>query len=79
MTEIVGSVQRLTDIIGEISLATSEQSTTIADVSQAVGHFDLMTQQNAALVEQSAAASESLQQQAARLVAAVGTFRIAAG
>lgn len=76
MSEIVGSVARLTDIIRTISQATSEQTTTIAEVGQAVGSFDQMTQQNAALVEESAAAAESLKEQAGRLAQVVGSFRL---
>jgi methyl-accepting chemotaxis protein len=76
MQEIVGSVQRVTDIIGEISAASTEQSTGIGQVNAAVGALDQMTQQNAALVEQSAAAAESLKGQAARLAQAVAGFRL---
>jgi len=76
MAEIVSSVKRLTDIIAEISHATHEQTTTIAEVGQAIGHFDQMTQQNAALAEQSAAAADSLKGQAARLAEVVGSFRL---
>ncbi|MET0519780.1 MAG: methyl-accepting chemotaxis protein [Burkholderiaceae bacterium] len=79
MGEIVASVQRVQDIIGEISSAASEQSEGIVQVSQSVGQLDQMTQQNAALVEQSAAAAESLREQAQRLVEAVAVFRLAAG
>ena len=61
MTEIVSSVQRVTDIIGEITAASSEQTDGIGQVNQAVAQLDQMTQQNAAMVEQSAAAAESLQ------------------
>src|SRR5262249_514182 len=75
MTEIVASVQRVTDIIGEITAATSEQSEGIGQVNAAVTQLDQMTQQNAALVEQSAAAAESLKEQAVHLAQAVGTFR----
>jgi aerotaxis receptor len=75
MDDIVAQVQRVTSLIGEISTATREQSGGITQVSQAVGHLDQITQQNAALVEQSAAASQSLRQQAERLVEAVGVFR----
>ena len=77
MSEIVASVQRVTDIIGEISAAASEQSGGIGQVSSAVSGLDTMTQQNAALVEESAAAAESLREQAARLSQVVGTFRLA--
>ncbi|WP_296812108.1 methyl-accepting chemotaxis protein, partial [Thiocapsa sp.] len=67
MSEIVGSVQRVSDIIGEITAAAGEQSDGIGQVNTAVNQLDQMTQQNAALVEQSAAAAESLKDQAARL------------
>jgi len=76
MDEIVSSVQRVTDIIREISEAASEQSQGIAQVNGAVTDLDHMTQQNAALVEQSAAAAESLTQQAQRLSGVVATFRL---
>jgi methyl-accepting chemotaxis protein len=66
----------VTDIIGEISAASTEQSTGIGQVNAAVGALDQMTQQNAALVEQSAAAAESLKGQAARLAQAVAGFRL---
>ncbi|HEY0957563.1 MAG TPA: methyl-accepting chemotaxis protein [Roseateles sp.] len=77
MNEIVGSVNQVTGIMQEIAAASSEQSGSIAEVSLAVGHLDQLTQQNAALVEQSAAAAEALKQQAERLAAAVGAFRLA--
>ena len=76
MTEIVGSVKRVSDIIGEITAAANEQSHGIGEVNGSVAQLDQMTQQNAALVEQSAAAAESLREQAARLSAAVATFRL---
>jgi len=76
MTEIVGSVQRVNDIIGEITAAASEQSDGIELVNGSVVQLDTMTQQNAALVEQSAAAAESLKQQAASLSQVVSVFRI---
>ncbi|MEN9890632.1 MAG: hypothetical protein RLY78_927 [Pseudomonadota bacterium] len=75
MDEIVASVQRVADIITEISAATREQSQGIGEISQTVGQLDGMTQQNAALVEQSAAAAESLKDQAGRLTEAVARFR----
>ena len=78
MTEIVASVQRVSNIIDRISTAASEQSTGIGQVNGAVSDLDRMTQQNAALVEQSAAAAESMQGQAERLSAVVGTFRLGA-
>lgn len=77
MAEIVSSVQRVSDIIGEITAAASEQAGGIGEVNIAVGHLDQMTQQNAALVEQSSAAAESLQEQAAAPAGVVGTFRLA--
>ncbi len=76
MGEIVDSVQRVTAIIGEISTAANEQSDGIGSVGQAVAHLDEMTQQNAALVEQSAAAAASLHEQAGRLAQAVGVFKL---
>ena len=78
MTDIVASVQRVTDIIGEITAAASEQSDGIGQVNQSVTQLDQMTQQNAALVEESAAAAESLKDQAERLAQAVDKFRISA-
>jgi methyl-accepting chemotaxis protein len=76
MTEIVGSVQRVSDIIGEITAAAAEQSDGISQVNVAVVQLDQMTQQNAALVEESAAAAESLKQQAGSLAKVVSTFRL---
>ena len=77
MSEIVGSVQRVSDIIGEITAAAGEQSDGIGQVNVAVNQLDQMTQQNAALVEQSAAAAESLKDQARQLTQVVQVFRIA--
>jgi methyl-accepting chemotaxis protein len=76
MQEIVTSVQRVTDMIGEISSAAVEQSEGLGHVNGAVTQLDQMTQQNAALVEQSTAAAESLKEQAAQLSRAVGNFRL---
>ena len=76
MKEIVSSVQRVSDIIGEITASASEQSEGIGQINAAVIQLDQMTQQNAALVEQSAAAAESLKDQAGRLNDVVGTFRL---
>jgi len=76
MTDIVTSVQRVTDIIGEITAATADQSQGIDAVNGSVVQLDQMTQQNAALVEQSAAAAESLSEQAQRLAEVVGTFKL---
>jgi methyl-accepting chemotaxis protein len=77
MSEIVASVQRVADIIGEITAAAAEQSSGIGQVNTAVNQLDQMTQQNAALVEESAAAAESLKEQAHRLTEVVGQFRVA--
>jgi methyl-accepting chemotaxis protein len=76
MGEIVSGVQRVADIIGEVTAAAQEQSQGIGLVNGSVVKLDQMTQQNAALVEQSAAAAESLREQAARLVQSVGFFRL---
>ncbi len=78
MQEIVTSVRRVTDIIGEISSATAEQSSGIALVNNAVSELDRMTQQNAALVEEGAAASESLKDQAQRLIRTIDHFNLGA-
>lgn len=75
MDDIVAQVKQVSDLIAEISSATEEQSSGVTQVDQAVGDLDHITQQNAALVEQSTAASESLKQQATRLVEAVSVFR----
>ncbi len=77
MGAVVESVRRVSDIIGEIAGATTEQSTGIAQVNTAVGDLDKVTQQNAALVEESTAAAESLRGLAAQLVEAVAVFRLA--
>jgi len=76
MGEIVGAVQRVTDIMGEISAGAAAQSQGIDDVNKAVTQVDDMTQQNAALVEESAAAAESLREQAQRLAQVVSRFRV---
>ncbi|QCB47706.1 methyl-accepting chemotaxis protein [Hydrogenophaga sp. PAMC20947] len=76
MSEIVGSVQRVSDIIGEITAAAGEQSDGIGQVNVAVNQLDQMTQQNAALVEESAAAAESLKDQANRLAQVIQVFRL---
>ena len=77
MGEVIGAVSRVTDIMGEIAAASGEQSKGIDQVSQAVTQMDEVTQQNAALVEQAAAAAQSLEQQAVRLKDAIGVFRFA--
>jgi methyl-accepting chemotaxis protein len=76
MTEIVSSIQRVTDLMGEISAASIEQSTGVSQVGDAVSQMDRVTQQNAALVEESAAAAESLKGQARHLVQAVAVFKL---
>ncbi len=76
MKEVVGSIRCVTDIMGEISAASTEQSTGVAQVGQAVSQMDRVTQQNAALVEESAAAAGSLQAQAQQLVQAVAVFKL---
>src|SRR3546814_12359125 len=75
MQEIVASVKRVTDIMGEISAASEEQSGGIDQVNRAVSQMDEVTQQNAALVEEAAAAAGSLQEQAQRLAEAVAVFK----
>ena len=77
MDELVGAVQRVKDIMSEITTATAEQSDGIAQVNIAIAQLDQVTQQNAALVEQSTAAAESLREQATTLNGAVGTFQVA--
>jgi methyl-accepting chemotaxis protein len=77
MEEILQSVQRVTHMMGDIRASTSEQSDGIRQVSLAVNHLDQMTQQNAALVEESAAASQSMRDQAQRLSGAVNVFQTA--
>ena len=76
MTELVASVRRVSDIIGEISTAAAEQSSGIGSMNVAVNDLDRMTQQNAALVEQSAAAAESLREQSSRLIDVVRRFEV---
>jgi methyl-accepting chemotaxis protein len=78
MAELVQAIQRVTEVMAQISLASSEQSSGVAQVGQAVTQMDHTTQQNAALVEQSAAAAESLKVQARQLVEAVSVFRLGA-
>ena len=79
MDDILGAVQRVTTTVGEISQASAGQSEGIAQINQAVAHLDDMTQQNAALVEQTAAAAEALKQQARSLNATVAVFKIQTG
>ena len=77
MEELVGAVQRVKDIMGEITTATAEQSDGIGQVNVAITQLDQVTQQNAALVEESTAAAESLREQAQTLAGAVGIFKVA--
>ena len=79
MGEIVASVQRVTDIMAEISAASQEQSAGIEQVNQTVVQMDETTQQNAALVEEATAAARELQSQAGTLTEAVSVFRVAGG
>ena len=76
MQDIVQSVQRVNDMIGEITAASTEQSAGVSQVNQAVGNLDQMTQQNAALVEESAAAAQSLREQAEQLAQVVSIFKV---
>ncbi len=76
MTEIVTAIKRVTDIMGEISAASTEQSAGVAQIETAMSQMDQATQQNAALVEQSSAASESLHARARQLVQAVAVFKL---
>ena len=76
MHDIVSSVKRVTDLIGEIASAATEQRDGIAQVNVAVTNLDHMTQQNAALVEESAAAAQSLREQSARLAEVVSVFKV---
>src|SRR5690606_3362682 len=79
MNEILNSVNRVSDIIGEITAASLEQSQGIEQVNVAITQLDQMTQQNSALVEESAAAAQSLQDQAGRLAQAVSAFKLGQG
>jgi methyl-accepting chemotaxis protein I, serine sensor receptor len=79
MIEIINAVQRVTDIMGEIAAASEEQSKGIDQVARAVTQMDEVTQQNAALVEEAAAAAQSLEDQAGKLRAAVGVFQLEEG
>jgi hypothetical protein len=76
MTDIVQSVKRVTDIVGEITSAANEQSSGIGEINRAVVTLDQMTQQNSALVEESAAAASSMREQAAQLASAVSVFKV---
>jgi methyl-accepting chemotaxis protein len=76
MQDIVGAVRRVTSTIAEISASAEYQSSSISEIGTAISHMDQMTQQNAALVEESAAAAESLKEQALKLNQAIGTFKL---
>jgi methyl-accepting chemotaxis protein len=76
MDEILVSVRRVTDIMGDITMASREQETGIEQINQAVSEMDTVTQQNAALVEEAAAAAQSLQEQSERLAQVVSVFRV---
>jgi len=78
MEEVVASVRRVTDIMGEITSASREQSTGIDQVNEAIAQMDQVTQQNAALVEQAAAAAASMQEQAGQLAQAASSFKLGA-
>jgi methyl-accepting chemotaxis protein len=77
MQEVVQSIQRVAEIMGEITAASAEQSAGIEQVNLAIGQMDSVTQQNAALVEEAAAAARSMQEQTHKLTQAVGVFRLA--
>ena len=79
MTEVVTSIRRVTDIMGEISAASNEQSAGVSQVGEAITSLDQTTQQNAALVEEMAAAASSLKSQAGELVQTVAIFKLTAG
>ena len=79
MDEVVTSIQRVTSIMGEISNASVEQTHGIEQINMAISQMDHVTQQNAALVEQAAAAAGAMQEQAARLAEAVSIFKLDAG
>jgi len=79
MTEVVSSIRRVTDIMGEISAASNEQAQGVAQVGEAVVQMDQTTQQNAALVEEMAAAASSLENQAKELVQTVAVFKLGQG
>jgi methyl-accepting chemotaxis protein len=79
MDEVVGAVKRVTDIMAEITAASTEQSQGIEQVNTAITQMDEVTQQNAALVEQAAAAAESMEEQAQQLAQLMGGFKLAAG
>jgi methyl-accepting chemotaxis protein len=73
---VVESVKRVTDVVAEISAASTEQSVGIDEINRAVAQMDEVTQQNAALVEQAAAAAQSMQEQASGLANTVSVFKL---
>jgi methyl-accepting chemotaxis protein len=79
MDEIVVGVRRVADLMREVTLASQDQTSGIDQVNQAVGQMDQVTQQNAALVEEAAAAAQSLEHQAQTLLRTVGVFRLSSG
>jgi methyl-accepting chemotaxis protein len=79
MDEIVSSVRHVADIMGEITAASQEQSSGIEEINRAIAQMDEMTQQNAALVEEAAAAAESMQNQAGKLAESVAVFKLQEG
>jgi methyl-accepting chemotaxis protein len=79
MSDIVAQVKRVADLIGEISASAHEQTNGIDQINQAITQLDNVTQQNAALVEEAAAAADSLNQQAGRMVGVVSAFKLAGG
>ena len=79
MTEVVSAIKRVTDLVGEISSASKEQSIGVAQVGEAITQMDQATQQNAALVEEMAAAASSLKSQASDLVGTVASFKLPSG
>jgi methyl-accepting chemotaxis protein len=79
MTEVVSSIKRVTDLMGEISAASNEQSQGVTQVDEAITQMDQVTQQNAALVEEMAAAASSLRTQAQDLVGTVAIFKLTQG
>ena len=79
MQEVVNGIQRVSDIVAEIASASREQSMGIVQINQAVTHLDTVTQQNAALVEETSAASSALQDQASQLASVAATFKLQSG
>ena len=79
MTRVSTAIEGVSSIIAEIAAASDEQSRNLAQVSQAISQIDQVTQQNAALVEESAAAAQAMQEQSGNLRRAVSVFRLGAG